>query len=120
MASKSFKPSDSCDACNEWLPRYESRTYVVEPHWHVAFGKGLRTSTLVYANSREEIAEWLKREYVINRVAFFGDANPSNFKAEFCTKNDCKPRPSKLGTLEEFLRHPIHGWWRRLDNPDLV
>lgn len=99
------------------MSRYESRAYTVEPHWHVRFGKA--TETLVYAETPEEIATWLER-LAVTDPHWFDSAPPSEHKATFCTKNDCKPRPQKLGTLEEYLRHRVHGWWRRLDDPELV
>ncbi len=99
------------------MSRYEPRSYVIEPHWHVRFGKG--TETLVYAESAADIAAWVER-LAVTDAHWFDGLPASNHKATFCSKNDCKPRPRKLGTVEEYLKHPVHGWWRRLGLDDLV
>jgi hypothetical protein len=101
---------------------YEIRNYSVEPHWHVSvqLTAGSRTETLVYAETEAEIVEWLKRSTIIEPFLFGAKFDPSATHSRHCVKNDCKPRPRRVGTLEEYLRHPAHGWWRRISLDDLV
>lgn len=92
-------------------------SYRVDPHWHVSLGKKLRTSTLIYADTREEIAEWIEREVFLGSLFF----DSAVFKARRCLKPDCKPRPHACRSFEDYLKHPAHGWWRRIGlDDDLV
>jgi hypothetical protein len=102
---------------DDFLGRYYARPYTIDPHWHVQFGKG--TETLVYAESQEAIGEWLRR-YARTDPMFFDGVDPAKFTATHCDKADCKPRPKAIGTFEEFLKHPSHGWWRKVGLDDLV
>ena len=90
--------------------------YRVEPHWHVTFG---RTETLIYSKDREEITEWLRQQAIVG-AWLFDVPDPRDFEARWCVKNDCRPRPRRVETLEEFLQHPTHGWWCRISLGDLV
>lgn len=81
----------------------------------MCFGKG--TSTLVYAKSREEIGEWLKRLAITDSMLFAG-VPPDKFSAIHCDKDDCKPRPKTPGSLDDFLRNRVNGWWRIISSDD--
>jgi hypothetical protein len=100
-------------------------------HWHVKFGRDLRSETLVYVRIEdplhnrdrvmEEIELWLKNLRADHRFLFMEDeplkryvrALPPKFEATECLKTDCRPRPHPLWRM-------VTGWWRHGGLDDLV